>query len=304
MVFDFSRWAGKAIELRNYPNAGNVTVEENYQNTDKFMCFDVSGTAVQVDNSTQVPDMLRTIPYPQSSTPNTVNHRFRFHRANNGDWQINGVGFADAKHRVLADVPRGTVEIWQLENNSDRGSHPVHVHLVDFRVVERRGARGVMPYESAGLKDVVWLGKGETAIVEAHYASWDGVYMFHCHNLSESPSSCPTSVTPADRKPPPCYTLLLVHEDQDMMAAFNVTALVDFGYEETAGFADPMEDRWRAKKFSGDEFATRTGPFSERSIRAMVEEYTTANPYSDVNQVMNALDDYWKVKQSPGKARW
>lgn len=40
-----------------------------------------------------------------------------------------------------------------------------------------------MPYESVALKDVVWLGPSETVRVIARYAPWDGVYMFHCHNL-------------------------------------------------------------------------------------------------------------------------
>lgn len=182
MVFDFSSWAGKAIELRNLPSAGGIGVEDDYQDTDKVMRFVVSRDPVN-DTST-VPDVLRTVPFPTSATPNTINHHFRFHRTNS-EWRINGVGFADANNRVLADVPRGTVEIWELENSSDGWTHPVHVHLVDFRILERDGDRSVMPYESAGLKDVVWLGKEETAIVEAHYAPWDGVYMFHCHNLSK-----------------------------------------------------------------------------------------------------------------------
>lgn len=83
-----------------------------------------------------------------------------------------------------------------------------------------------------------------------------------------------------------------------MMAAFNVTALADFGYNETTRYMDPMEDRWRAKKMEDGDYENRTGPFSEESIRAMVEEYTTANPYSDVNEVEKALDDYWRVAQS------
>lgn len=83
-----------------------------------------------------------------------------------------------------------------------------------------------------------------------------------------------------------------------MMAAFNVTALSDFGYNETTRYMDPMEDRWRAQKFDDDELETRTGLFSEESIRAMVERYATANPYSDVNEVEEALGDYWQSKQS------
>lgn len=80
------------------------------------------------------------------------------------------MGFADIENRILANVPRGTVEIWELENNSGEWSHPIHIHLVDFRILSRNGDRGVLPYEEAGLKDVVWLGRGESALVEAHYA--------------------------------------------------------------------------------------------------------------------------------------
>ena len=38
--------------------------------------------------------------------------------------------------------------------------------------------------------------------------------MFHCHNL--------------------------IHEDHEMMAAFNVTHLEDFGYDEKTYFIDPV----------------------------------------------------------------
>ena len=44
------------------------------------------------------------------------------------------------------------------------------------------------------MKDVVWLGVNEVVLVEAHYAPWNGVYMFHCHNL--------------------------IHEDQDASSVF------------------------------------------------------------------------------------
>lgn len=169
VVFDFSAYAGQAVELRNLPKAGGIGTDDDYLNTDKVMRFMVSSTPVE-DTST-VPDTLRSsIPFPVSGTPNTINHHFRFHRSN-GEWQINNIVFADVDNRVLAKVPRGTTEIWELENSSGGWSHPIHVHLVDFRVLARtEGNRNVQPYEAAGLKDVVWLGRGETAIVEAHYA--------------------------------------------------------------------------------------------------------------------------------------
>lgn len=277
IVFDFSAYAGQAVELRNLPKAGGIGTDDDYLNTDKVMRFMVSSTAVE--DTSSVPDTLRTVPFPSSNTPNVIDHHFRFHRSN-GEWQINNVVFADTEHRVLGNVPRGTTEIWELENSSDGWSHPIHVHLVDFRVLARTdGNRAVMPYEAAGLKDVVWLGRGETAIVEAHYAPWDGLYMFHCHNL--------------------------IHEDHDMMAAFNVTALTNWGYNDTSLFLDPMEPKFRAKPFGAGDFQARTGLFSDEAIEAAVKELADEDPYSRVDDVNEALDNYWKgqAAAAPGAVK-
>ena len=214
-----------------------------------------------------MPANLRTVPFPPASTG--IDHHFRFHRTN-GEWRINDVGFMDVENRVLANVPRGTVEIWELENKSGGWTHPVHVHLVDFRVLSRSGGArsSVMPYEAQGLKDVVWLAKNEVVRVEAHYAPWDGVYMFHCHNL--------------------------IHEDHDMMAAFNVTSLAGFGYTNTA-FLDPMEPLWRAKPYAMADLLARTGPFSNAAIDARIADMVAAMPYGDIPAVEAALNAYWAV---------
>ncbi|KAG6362748.1 hypothetical protein INS49_007841 [Diaporthe citri] len=251
IVFDFSAYAGQAVELRNLPKAGGIGTDDGYLNTDKVKRFMVS--SMPVEDTSSVPDTLRSnVPFPVSGTPNTINHHFRFHRSN-GEWQINNVVFADVDNRVLAKVPRGTTEIWELENSSDGWTD---------------GNRAVMPYEAAGLKDVVWLGRGQTAIVEAHYAPSDGVYMFHCHNL--------------------------IYEDNDMMAAFNVTALSNWGCNETTTYLDPMEQRWRAKAFGAGDFQARTGAFSDEAIAAAVKELAEEDPYSHAGDVNDALDNYWK----------
>lgn len=167
IVFDFSPYAGKALELRNLDRAGGIGVDDDYGNTDKVMRFIVGQELLGGPDTSVVPQILRDVPFPTDVTQ--ISHHFRFHRSN-GEWQINGVGFTDVENRVLANVPRGTTEIWELENSSDGWTHPIHVHLVDFRVLSRTGNRAVMPYEAEGLKDVVWLGRGETVVVEAHYA--------------------------------------------------------------------------------------------------------------------------------------
>ena len=178
VVFDFAPFAGQNITLSN---ARKVAADEDFQETDKVMRFVVSTTPVQ--DSSRVPAALRTVPFPPPVDAAQVNQSFEFERKN-GQWEINGVNFNEVDKRVLANVPRGTVEVWELKNGGGGWSHPIHVHLVDFKVLRRiNSKRPVLPYESQGLKDVVWLGPGETVYIEAHYAPWDGVYMFHCHNL-------------------------------------------------------------------------------------------------------------------------
>ncbi|OZJ01345.1 hypothetical protein BZG36_05739, partial [Bifiguratus adelaidae] len=61
--------------------------------------------------------------------------------------------------------------------------------------------------------------------VLARYTPWDGLYMFHCHNM--------------------------VHEDHAMMAAFNVTALQGFNYPpQNTQFVDPLDPRFRSKPYN------------------------------------------------------
>lgn len=133
------------------------------------------------------------------------------------------------------------------------------------------------PYEAAGLKDVVWLGKNEVVLVEAHYAPWNGVYMFHCHNL--------------------------IHEDHDMMAAFNVTQLENFGYDEATDFSDPEDPRWAARPFTQSDFQNRAGPFTQQAISNRVTEIALQKPYSELPQVEAALEEAWSGPAPPLKLK-
>ncbi|WYZ37025.1 hypothetical protein EsH8_II_000531 [Colletotrichum jinshuiense] len=256
IVIDFSQFKGQNITMRN---TKNFVPDTDYLHTDKVMRFVVGGA--DATDSSQVPTALRTVPFPKDKTG--IDQHFLFHRSGS-DWRINGVIFADVNNRVLARPKRGTIEVWELENGAGGWSHPIHIHLVDFRVIKRVNGRNnvVYPYESQGLKDVVWLGPGETVTVEAHYAPWPGVYMFHCHNL--------------------------IHEDHEMMAAFNVSILEDLGYEETQ-FADPMEGEWRAKKED-------PAAYTYAAIKSRIEFMAKFQPYNNVKEVESRLDAYWATK--------
>jgi spore coat protein A len=95
---------------------------------------------------------------------------------------------------VVADPAAGSIEVWDLKNNSGGWFHPVHLHLVDFRILSRTG-RAPHAYEQ-GPKDVAYVGEGETVRIVAKFGPHEGKYMIHCHNL--------------------------VHEDHDMMTQYRV----------------------------------------------------------------------------------
>jgi hypothetical protein len=189
-----------------------------------------------------------------------IDRRFKFGRTN-GQWTVNGVTFADVNNRILAKPQRGAVEVWELENSSGGWSHPVHIHLVDFQILTRTGGkRSVLNYEKEALKDVVLLGENEKVTVIARYAPYDGVYMFHCHNL--------------------------IHEDHDMMAAFNVTSLANFGYPETTKFIDPMEEKYRSKDINDHDDELE-------HIYEKCGELEALEAYTEPDKVEEALVEYW-----------
>jgi FtsP/CotA-like multicopper oxidase with cupredoxin domain len=145
------------------------------------------------------------------------------HDDQTNEFMINGMTWQDikdAEHNLFTDdsgsPPRpGDYEIWRIENKSGGWFHPLHIHLVDFQILSRRGGAGkVQPWEK-GPKDVVYVGEGEIIDVLVHYAmapttypdgrstgqagatgDRGGRYMIHCHNLP--------------------------HEDHDMMGQFLV----------------------------------------------------------------------------------
>jgi spore coat protein A, manganese oxidase len=117
---------------------------------------------------------------------------------------------------TVANPASGDVQIWEITNKSGGWFHPVHIHLVDFRMLTRNG-KPVFNYEQ-GPKDVAFVGENETirAIMKFGKAgdpTTDGRYMIHCHNLP--------------------------HEDHDMMTQFRVGNDVDRDPDATKGPDDP-----------------------------------------------------------------
>ena len=123
--------------------------------------------------------------------------KFEFIRKH-GQWTINGHTWTDvvnSRFTLLAANPGfNDVEIWELKNDSGGWFHPVHIHLVDFKILDRND-QPPFDYERAP-KDVAYVGEDETVRVLMRFEHQVGKYMIHCHNL--------------------------VHEDHDMMVQFEV----------------------------------------------------------------------------------
>jgi spore coat protein A, manganese oxidase len=114
-----------------------------------------------------------------------------------GQWTVNGTTWQQVVDsnftKTLGNPVQGTTEIWELANESGGWFHPLHIHLVDFKILSRNG-RAPANYEMAP-KDVCYLGPNESVRVIMRFDGL-GRYMVHCHNL--------------------------VHEDHDMMTQFAV----------------------------------------------------------------------------------
>jgi spore coat protein A len=195
VVIDFSKYQiGQRVVMHNDSPPNNI----DYETTSDVMAFDVVADASDTSNNEVPYDLnpnMSVMGLTEADSKRT--RHFDFERKN-GSWTINGTTWDDVVNseykQVLANPDLGDVEIWELENHSGGWFHPIHIHLVDFKVLDRNG-KAPFDYEK-GPKDVVYVGENELVRVIMRFEHEQGRYMMHCHNL--------------------------VHEDHDMMGQFRV----------------------------------------------------------------------------------
>jgi spore coat protein A len=83
----------------------------------------------------------------------------------------------------VTELPRlGATEIWEMSNFT-ADAHPIHIHEVQFQVVDRQPFGGATrppePWET-GYKDTVIAYPGEITRVKAKF-DLPGLYVWHCH---------------------------------------------------------------------------------------------------------------------------
>jgi FtsP/CotA-like multicopper oxidase with cupredoxin domain len=199
-LIDFTQFAvGQKVELQNLSNENN----RDFDFTNKVMQFTVvggahdrTGPAVAKVPVTLNPgnEVMTLMPHESKRT-----RRIRVEKSDvTNEWQLNSETWDDVVNsgynKVLANPGLNDTEIWEIENKSGGWFHPLHIHLVDFKILSRNGL-APFAYEQ-GPKDVAYIGENETVRLLMKFGPHKGKYMVHCHNLP--------------------------HEDHDMMHQFSV----------------------------------------------------------------------------------
>ncbi len=146
----------------------------------------------------KLPTRLSDVPKAKVSSAVNVNKPRTFTFAMGmGSATINGRTFEMTRVANDEVVKLNTTEVWQLVNGGGGGMgmmggmmqmpHPVHVHGLQFRVVERTPGAGWASMKDGfvdeGWKDTVLLMPGMRAKILLRFEDFTGLYLYHCHNL-------------------------------------------------------------------------------------------------------------------------
>ena len=208
VVVDFSDHAGKIFVLANdapapFPEGGDVIparvmmfrVARSLRSPDLSSLPDSLPAVTRPDMAdvVQVRDLVLTEVEPESPASQTVDTPLMS--------LINGAHWNDP----ITERPRaGSTEIWRIINRTD-DAHPMHVHLVQFQILDRQPfdadrdsliftGPAVPPpdHEQFGLKDTVQSNPGEVVRLLIKFDLPTGTlvgrdkmyrYVFHCHIL-------------------------------------------------------------------------------------------------------------------------
>ena len=215
LIVDFSGLEGKTVTLSNNapaPFPGWDTITPHHLALLELMQFRVTLPLSSNGKSFSMPPPR---PLPKLDETKSIATR-DFVLAEGMDRQgrslgleINGKGYDDPVTEV---VKLGSIEKWRFINNTE-DAHPMHLHLVQFQILQRQGFNPVslrngalelvgiprLPAANeAGWKDTAVVNPREVLTIIVRFEGYTGRYVFHSH--------------------------MLEHEDHDMMRPFEVVS--------------------------------------------------------------------------------
>ena len=198
ILFDFAPFAGENILLRS----------------DSFDILQIRVASAAPRPATSIPSALRPIlRIPESRAIRT--RRLTLNEAMDKVQNSMGMTLNNTPwHMPVTEKPiLNTTEIWELVNLTE-DTHPVHLHLVKFQLLDRRpfdvfnyldktelrftGPAIPSDAEEAGWKDTIRCEKGHVTRIIIPFEGFTGRYVWHCH--------------------------ILEHEDNEMMRPFEIVS--------------------------------------------------------------------------------
>ncbi|WP_236634705.1 multicopper oxidase family protein [Alteribacter lacisalsi] len=216
VIVDFTNMNGREIVLKNAAPAPYPDGPKPDQDTAAVMQFRVKKRITRIDTS-RIPEVMNHIPplsfkdvtRVRKLTLNSVTDQFGrdLMLLDNRTWD----------DPVTENPVAGTTEIWTFINVTMH-THPIHLHLVDFQILDRQpfdvsrftekkelrftGSPRHPDTEEEGWKDTVRADPGEVTRIKARFGPFSGLYVWHCH--------------------------ILEHEDYEMMRPFYVLSSQTF----------------------------------------------------------------------------
>jgi spore coat protein A len=198
LIVDFSEHRGEQLILRN----------------DAFVVMQFRVSKVKVTDTSSLPSALRPVPrIPESQAVRARLLTLDEYVNKSGNPVMLLLNASHWSHPVTEKPVLGSTEIWTLINPTN-DSHPIHLHLVRFQILDRQ------PYEpwifqtkrqlhflgppqlpdpnEAGWKDTVRAHSQMVTRIIVPFAGYTGRYVWHCH--------------------------ILEHEDNEMMRPYDVVA--------------------------------------------------------------------------------
>ncbi|WP_238481010.1 multicopper oxidase family protein [Dyella telluris] len=186
LVIDFAGLGGTAIELM----------------TDALPLMQFKVAAGQVDDTSRVPATLRDVPrVAEASATNTRLLTIDEYQDCVADPMLM---LLDGKHwqDPVSEKPTlGSTEIWSFLNLTE-DTHPIHLHLVRFQILDRRpfdvdkylssktirytGPAQPPPPHEAGWKDTAQVYPGMVTRYIITFDGYKGRYVWHCHLLEHA----------------------------------------------------------------------------------------------------------------------
>ncbi|MCZ8513216.1 multicopper oxidase [Paenibacillus filicis] len=191
LIIDFSQYYGQTMILKN------ITKSASPETTD-VMQFRVTVPLKGTDTSS-LPYYLGPIVRLQSSMAKRTRYLTLVRIKDQYGRSLNLLDGKMWMDRISERMEVDTVEIWRIINIIDDDPHPIHLHLVDFQILDRQPfdvshfqKTGKLiftgppvpphPYER-GFKDTVGTPFGYVTSIIARFGPFTGRYVWHCHML-------------------------------------------------------------------------------------------------------------------------